>query len=69
MDLLDVADALEYVGDIVDASLLHAQLASCVVDVQNEVLFALDQTNEFPGQQRQRVFAFSIALVLLRVGR
>lgn len=64
VDLLDVPDALQHVGDIVDAALLHPQLSGCLVDVQHEVVARLDQADEALGQQRKRVLSLALLLAL-----
>lgn len=64
VDLLDVPDALQHVGDIVDAALLHPQLSGRLVDVQHEVVARLDQADEALGQQRERVLSLALLLAL-----
>lgn len=65
VDLLDVADALEDVGYIVDPALLHAQLARGLVNIQNKVFLALYQPREPLRQQRQRVLPLPLPRALL----
>ena len=46
MGLLDVADALQHVGDVVDAPLLHRQLLHHLVQVHRLVGAPLHQLDE-----------------------
>lgn len=64
VDFLDIPDALQDVGDVVDPAFLHAQLPGCFVDVKHEIVLAFDEPNEALGQQRQRVLALSLLLFL-----
>ena len=65
VDLLDVSNTLEHVGDIVDTSLLDPQLSCCLVYVQHEILLTLYQTHESLRQDRQSVLALLLLLPLL----
>ena len=51
--LLYETDALEHVGDVVDAPLLHPQLARGLVEIKDALRRVLYQRDELLGQQAQ----------------
>ena len=54
--LLDKIDALQHVGDVVDASLLNSQLVYCAVKVQRLVRGLLQQLDKSECQSHKSVF-------------
>lgn len=64
MNFLDIADAFKDVRDIIDPPLLDPQLPGRFVNIQNKLLFALDELHEAFGEERQGVLA-SAALLFL----
>lgn len=64
MELGDVIDAFKDVGDIVDASFLNSELFGGFIDIEDEVLFALNEVHETFGQQGKGVFAMRLILFL-----
>ena len=63
---LDVIDALQNIGDIVDSSFLDFQLLYCHVEVDGGVVAAFDEVDEFFGEDGEGVIlATSSAFFLL----
>ena len=58
--LADELDALQHIGDVVDAPLLHVQHLSSPVQVQNPILRLTQEVNEFLGEQPQRCVIASL---------
>lgn len=54
--LLDEIDALQHVGDVVDAPLLHVELLHGQVEVNRLVGTRFDELQEFVGQDNEPVF-------------
>lgn len=52
--LADELDALQHIGDVIDAPLLHIQHLSSPVQVQDPILGLAQEVNEFLGEQPQR---------------
>lgn len=52
--LADELDALQHVGDVIDAPLLHIQHFGCPVQVQDPILGLAQEVNEFLGEEPQR---------------
>ena len=52
--LFDQANALEHVGNVVDAALLHLEHRGGLVQVEKPLGRFLDQVDELLGQQPQR---------------
>lgn len=65
MNFLNIADAFKDVRDIIDPPLLDPQLSGRFVNIQNKLLFALDELHEAFGEERQGVLA-SAALLFLQ---
>ena len=58
--LRDEVDALQDVGDVVDAPLLHVQHFGSPVQIQNPILRLTQEVNEFLGEQPQRCVIASL---------
>jgi hypothetical protein len=50
VDFLDVADALEDVGDVVDSSFLHVEFIDGVVEVDGGLFACFYEFDEFFGE-------------------
>lgn len=68
--LFDIADALEHVGDVVDASFLHLEEVYCDVEVDSHVFAVFDEIDELLGEDGKAVIlsAPSALFVALAVG-
>lgn len=52
--LADELDALQHIGDVIDAPLLHIQHLSSPVQVQDTILGLTQEINELLGEKPQR---------------
>jgi hypothetical protein len=52
MDLLNVTDTLQDVGDVIDPSFLNSEFAGGFVDVEHEIVPAFNKSDEAFCKQR-----------------